>query len=606
MADVPKQQEAAEQDPQTGADLTGQPDHAERPEAWSRGRRLMLSIPIFIILMALLVTISHVTMVPWNNEPTGQTLETLSPDTAVTFANPTGQPLDAKGSYQVTQRYVTMTIARDGSLVAQADGRRPAPRPAVTADRPSTPAAETQDIHVLIREPAGAPGRRPGVVFMHGAGYGTCDNSFGDVAGDLASAGFVTAVLDKPVWSTNDLTRDYPASATAYDQVIRYLRSLSTVNPDQVGIYATSESTWISGYLLADDPKIAFQVLLSPMVYSPRQALGFFVSQDFALVGAHEGYQSIVRRLFNIDSDMLGFTNFDISVLNPATYAVPTFIAYGSKDVMTAQVEGAEAIVYEAAQAGNRNVTIRSYAIANHVLRLGDEAEAGTPFADRYVDDMIDWAVGTTRGLTQTSERVAGTTIYQSIAVPDGLKPRRLGTIYGLGLHVMMLLALLAAAGVGIAALVRKIRCMIHHTGPALGYAHGFGGMLLTVTLATLATLVVFAAGLGQVIMGVVHLAWGAAPAENPGVMQWSWPFIEVVCTVVVWAWSRVLARMIEVAMGRGVLCWPPDRGAIHGIVTGREPVLASTRLGRMLFWITAFAMFSVLLVFAFWGLFVY
>ncbi|MBM6699166.1 alpha/beta hydrolase [Bifidobacterium pullorum subsp. saeculare] len=571
------------------------------PAPWSRGRRLMLSLPIFVILMALLVTISGLTTVPWNNEPTGQTFATLSPDTAVTFANPDGIRLDARGDYQVSERYVTMSVARDGSLVAQADGRDPAPRPASAAGQ------EIQDIRVLVREPVGAAGGRPGVVFMHGAGYGSCDDSFGDVARDLASAGFVTAVLDKPVWSTTDLDRDYPASAKAYDLVIDYLRSLPGVDAGQVGIYATSESTWISGYLLADDPDVAFQVLLSPMVYSPRHALGFFVSQDFALVGAHDGYQSIVRRVFSIDSGMLGFANFDISVLDPATYAIPTFIAYGSKDVMTAQVEGAEAMVTEAQRAGNRNMTIRSYPIANHVLRLGDEAQSDTPFADRYVDDLIDWAVGTTHGLTQTSERVAGATIYQSIAVPTGLRPNRAGTIYGLALHALMILSLLAAAVTGLVALGRWIwRTARRRSAPALGYAHGFGGMLLTVTLATLAALVVFGAGLGQVVMGVVHLAWGAAPAEDPGVMQWSWPFIEVVCTAVVWAWSRVIARLIEVSIGRGVLRWPPSRGAIAGIVTGREPVIAATRLGRALFWITSFAMFSVLLVFAFWGLFVY
>lgn len=132
-----------------------------------------------------------------------------------------------------------------------------------------------QAIKVLIREPQNASGKRPGVVFMHGAGYGTCDNSFGDVASGMASAGFVTAVLDKPVWNTTDINRDYPASAKAYDQVIEYLRDQSDVDEAKVGIYATSESTWISSYLLEDDPDIAFQILLSPMVFSPRQSLGF-------------------------------------------------------------------------------------------------------------------------------------------------------------------------------------------------------------------------------------------------------------------------------------------------------------------------------------------
>lgn len=111
----------------------------------------------------------------------------------------------------------------------------------IKAKRPST--GEIQNIKVPIRKPKGAGNGRPGVVFMHGAGYGTCDNSFGDMASDLSSAGFVTAVLDKPVWSTNDANRDYPGSAAIYDQVINLLRKMDTVDASKVGIYATSEST---------------------------------------------------------------------------------------------------------------------------------------------------------------------------------------------------------------------------------------------------------------------------------------------------------------------------------------------------------------------------
>lgn len=141
------------------------------------------------------------------------------------------------------------------------------------------------------------------------------------------------------------------------------------------------------------------------MVFSPRQSLGFFVTQDFTLVGANEGYQSIVQRVFSADTGLFGLNNFDLATLKPAAYAVPTYVAYGSKDVMTAQVDGVRAILYNAHKADNWNVTVRSYPVANHVLRLGDESEAGTPFADAYVDDLIDWAVGTSAGLTQTSER---------------------------------------------------------------------------------------------------------------------------------------------------------------------------------------------------------
>lgn len=570
----------------------------------------MVSLPIFIILIGVLVSISNLTTVPWNIEPTGQSMATLTDDTEVTFDNPSGETLPAKGTYEVTERYITLNMTGDGNLTKESGARGKANADGVQA------------IKVLIREPQNASGKRPGVVFMHGAGYGTCDNSFGDVASDMASAGFVTAVLDKPVWNTTDINRDYPASAKAYDQVIEYLRDQSDVDEAKVGIYATSESTWISSYLLEDDPDVAFQILLSPMVFSPRQSLGFFVTQDFTLVGANEGYQSIVQRVFSADTGLFGLNNFDLATLKPAAYAVPTYVAYGSKDVMTAQVDGVRAILYNAHKADNWNVTVRSYPVANHVLRLGDESEAGTPFADAYVDDLIDWAVGTSAGLTQTSEKVAGTNLYQSIGLPGALKARRVGTIYGVILHVTVVLLLLASIVLALVALGRKIAAdarwrrekreakragmLIPEWPVVLGFAHGFGNALLTLTLTTLATLLIFFAGLGQVIMGVVKLAWGSAPTETPGVMYWSWPVIQVVSVLVLWAWSRVFMHLIEVASVRGLIQIPPRRESVRDIVTGADPVLASTRLGRILFWLVAFTMLYILLVFAFWGLFIY
>ena len=570
----------------------------------------MVSLPIFIILIGVLVSISNLTTVPWNIEPTGQSMATLTDDTEVTFDNPSGETLPAKGTYEVTERYITLNMTGDGNLTKESGARGKANADGVQA------------IKVLIREPQNASGKRPGVVFMHGAGYGTCDNSFGDVASGMASAGFVTAVLDKPVWNTTDINRDYPASAKAYDQVIEYLRDQSDVDEAKVGIYATSESTWISSYLLEDDPDIAFQILLSPMVFSPRQSLGFFVTQDFTLVGANEGYQSIVQRVFSADTGLFGLNNFDLATLKPVAYAVPTYVAYGSKDVMTAQVDGVRAILYNAHKADNWNVTVRSYPVANHVLRLGDESEAGTPFADAYVDDLIDWAVGTSAGLTQTSEKVAGTNLYQSIGLPGALKARRVGTIYGVILHVTVVLLLLASIVLALVALGRKIAAdarwrrekreakhagmLIPERPVVLGFAHGFGNALLTFTLTTLATLLIFFAGLGQVIMGVVKLAWGSAPTETPGVMYWSWPVIQVVSVLVLWAWSRVFMHLIEVASVRGLIQIPPRRESVRDIVTGADPVLASTRLGRILFWLVAFTMLYILLVFAFWGLFIY
>lgn len=603
-----------------------------QPKPWTRGRRLMVSLPIFIMLLGLLACISNATAVSWNIEPTGQTMATLTSDTAVTFDNPSGRQLPGQGTYAVRERAVTMRIARDGSLVGGPTQTSVDAGADYTWQVEGKGKSAVQLVTVLIREPvtpqdaaghaADSSAKRPGVVFMHGAGFGTAYNSFGDVAHELASAGFVTAVIDKPVWNTTDVNRDYLASARAYDQVISYLRGLDNVEADKVGIYATSESTWIASYLLRDDPDVAFQILLSPMVFTPRRSLGFFVSQDFTLVGAHDGYQSIVRRLFSIDAGLFSLTNLDIETLNPRAYSIPTYVAYGSKDVMTAQVSGIRAILYEAHQANNWDVTVRSYPVANHVLRLGDESKAGTPFADAYVEDLIDWASGTCAGLEQTSERVAGTNLYQSIGLPDDMHARRAGTIYGLILHASMALLLLASLTLMLVTLGLKIKAdarwrrELRHvrlnggTDPQrpliLGFAHGFGSALLMLAVTTMATLLIFFAGLGQVIMGVVKLAWGGAPTETPGVMYWSWPVIQIVTLLVVWAWSRVFMRLIEAADQRGLVQLPPRKGAVREIVTGAEPVLASRRLGRVLFWLVTAAMLCVLLFFAFWGLFIY
>ncbi|MBW3087719.1 alpha/beta hydrolase [Bifidobacterium sp. 82T24] len=554
----------------------------------------MVSIPIFIILMGILTSVSHITTVEWKNEPTDRSVQTLSADTAVTYRNTTGKALPVRGTYAVETRGTWIDLVR-----------------------PST--GERQRAHVLVRSPKVAADRNslPAVVFMHGAGYGTADNSFGDVAEDLSSAGFVTATVDKPVWSTNDITRDYPASAHAYDQVVDYLRTLDTVDPDNVGIYATSESTWISPYLVRDDGHIAFQILLSPMVYSPRHALGFFVAQDFAIVGANPGYQSIVRRVFSADMARFGLDNLDFNPLVPQGYAIPTLVAYGSKDVMTAQVDGVSEIEGMARENDNWDVTIRNYPVANHVMRLGDEAEEGTPLVDRYEDDMVDWAVGQARGLEETSAPIAGTTIYQSIAVPTNLRAHPWLTVYGVIIHTTAAAMLVVAAVLNIVALVRKIHHLIRRKGPLLGYVRGYQRVLIAISVTTMASLLLFMAGVGQIVWRMVELIWGAAP-EAPGMIYWSWYAIQGACAIVVWAWSRVFCEILHTMSIKGLLRTPEEWRADFKVkrLTGRPvlrirdwhpgPVIASTRFGVVMFVVTTLAMFCILLVLAFWGLFIY
>ena len=640
----------------TRAGLTdsGKETTGERPSApagrhipWTPARRLLASLPIFIILMGVLSTVSHATQVPWDNDPINQTMATATSDTAVITEPAAGTPAEGLAGDELRDWLDANTA--DGNTVPGI-GTYEVDRIDDTIDleRPST--GETQHAHIIVRHPTNAAALAktrqggkglPGVVFMHGAGYGTADNSFGDVATDLASAGFVTIVVDKPAWSTGDIDRDYPASAHAYDQCVDYLRGLDFVDDDGIGMYATSESTWITPWLIRQDGRIAFQILASPMVFTPRHALGFFVAQDFAIVGANPGYQSIVRRVFSADATLFGLTNLDFASQIPEAYSIPTFVAYGSKDVMTAQVQGARTILASAKAAGNQNVTIRNYPIANHVLRLGDESETGTMLVDHYEDDMAEWASGIASGRAQLTPRIAGATIHQSIAVPDTLRAERPLTVYGLIVHVAMVAMLLVAIVTGLVVwakvAARRIRYGRAPRGRAhgprprphrlfhglitlrrrrpkpadprpavLGFSHDFGNVLTTITVTSLVALALFLSGLAQTVMRVVSLIWGAAPVE-PGMIAWSWYVIQIACAVVVWAWSRVFAGLIEAGVARGWALPRRERDRLKATgVSFDVPLVASTHLGETVFAILTVMTFTIILMFAFWGLFIY
>ncbi len=116
-----------------------------------------------------------------------------------------------------------------------------------------------------------------------------------------------------------------------------------------------------------------------------------------------------------------------------------------------------------------------------------------------------------------------------------------------------MLVLLLVAGMLWLAALVRKTRRDAHGRRYRLGLRAWFRKLAGHVDYRHYGHVLLFCAGLGDVIMGVVKLAWGGAPPENPGVMYWSWPVIQIVCVAVVWAWSRVFTRLIEVATLRGI-----------------------------------------------------
>ncbi len=122
-----------------------------------------------------------------------------------------------------------------------------------------------------------------------------------------------------------------------------------------------------------------------------------------------------------------------------------------------------------------------------------------------------------TQGLEQTSERVAGTNLYQSIAVPLELRANSGLTIYLVVLHASMVLLLLVIGVLWLIVLVRKIWARAHRCRYVLGLRPVFKNALITLAVATMVTFVLFGAGLGEVVMGVVKLSVGWRSRRGSG-----------------------------------------------------------------------------------------
>ncbi|MFD0705197.1 alpha/beta hydrolase family protein [Alloscardovia venturai] len=598
--------------------------------SWPFMKRFLSSIIIFGLLMGIFIGVSHLTNYRWNNDTTDLTVHSTTADTSISFKNTTGVELPRRNTYRVRE-------IRDSIFIKQ----------------PSTGKIQKDDI--ILRVPMDANGQvihtipgmvrgMPAAVFVHGAGVGNSNDSFNDVGADLASAGFATLVMDKPRWDTNDFTRDYPASAKAYEKAVEYLRQLPYVDADKVGLFTTSEGTWISPYIVRDDKHIAFEIMMSPMVFSPRHSLGFSVSQLFAILGANNGYQNIVQRVFSLDTASFGFGNIDFESQIVQGYNVPILVAYGAKDVLTAQVSGAQRILELAHKAGNWDVTIRDYPIGNHVLRVGDQTQARTLYVDHYEYDFVDWAVGVARGLEQSTSKIAGSDVQQAILVPEDLRAHRTMTFYAVVIHSLMIIFLALSVLIGVYSLGKKLLFTVtRRKRHVFGFVGRYQSVLIRISLVTIAAMLLFFAAIAQLVYRVINLIWGAAP-ESPGMIYWSWYAVQTVCVIVIFTWAVVGTTLIESAYQRWIFPRIMHEGykasiehiaqnwtqkATHVPTCARlvrhahrtqttdtdsqildesacKPILASTKLGIIFFGVTTIAMFFVLLMFSFWGVFIY
>lgn len=244
-------------------------------------------------------------------------------------------------------------------------------------------------VQAKISAPVGAPGLRPGVVFLHGAGTGKGATAFSEQTAAMAAAGIVTMVPDKRLDTYTTRHRDYVAMAADYARSVEVLRHWSGVDPAKVGIYAESEGAWIGPVMAADDPTLAFVILTSAPVVPPREQAAFAADNYLRNTNVPHGVFRAIPRAVGMALPGGGFeyADFDVTPYQ-RRMTQPVLVNYGTGDASMPIVQGAEQILRDTAIAGNGDVTVRYYAGANHGLKVDDV------MAPDFLANLSGWVLG--------------------------------------------------------------------------------------------------------------------------------------------------------------------------------------------------------------------
>lgn len=288
------------------------------------------------------------------------------------------------------------------------------------------------EVQALLRQPLDATGElladRPGVVFVHGAGTGRFAEAFTDVASALASAGVTTLVPDKRLDTYSTRDRDYVAMAADYRRSVDLLRTVDGVDPERVGVYGESEGTWIVPVMQAEDPTIAFTILVSAPVVPPREQAAYAVDNYLRNTGVPEQVFRAIPRAVGMQLPGGGFDYVDFDVrpwLERQT--APVLVVYGTADPSMPVEQGARQVIADTAVRGDEApVTVRYYADANHGIKVRARNADGRQVLRLHPDfarDLATWVQGLP-GTAEAPPRIAGDTPNQLFLAAPVPEPR--------------------------------------------------------------------------------------------------------------------------------------------------------------------------------------
>jgi hypothetical protein len=212
------------------------------------------------------------------------------------------------------------------------------------------------------------------------------------------------------------------------------LRAHEAVDSDKVGLWAISQGGWVAPMAAAEDPMVAFMILVSAPGVSPFEQEAASLQQRMRQTGepeklieeASSAYWELVERLrggespnaiaawFESVRNNPPYEHFLPGIFsNPAVISFfarigdhdpipsmrkvkcPVLLIYGEGDTLVPVVRSREILVRQLYAADNLNVTVETFEGADHNLHVGPPSTGpggSHPLAPGYGQLMTTWA----------------------------------------------------------------------------------------------------------------------------------------------------------------------------------------------------------------------
>lgn len=474
-------------------------------------------------------------------------------------------------------------------------------------ETPVTIPLDGLEVGGLLRQPVDDQGQvlqdRPGIVYVHGAGTGLSTQAFKQSATEIASAGVVTLVPDKRLDTYTTRHRDYIAMAVDYQHSVDFLRATDGVDPARVGVYGESEGTWIVPVMQAEDPDIAFTILISAPVVPPREQAAFAVDNYLRNTGVPDQVFRAIPRAVGMQLPGGGFDYVDFDVrpwLERQT--APVLVVYGTADPSMPIEQGARQIIADTAVNGDdAPVTVRFYEGANHGINI--PTDEGLRLHPDFARDVATWVQGMP-GTADSPPRIAGDApnqLYLASSVPQ---PRWWGNgdivlggvLAGCGLLVLGPLVM------GVHLLGRRLVGRRSVTpGPRL--APGLRPALLGLAAGSVATIVALVAYL--ILVARLALDY----QRNDLVVQGGWIGVRLLGVATAVAGALVIERVADARAARRAAGAAPAAEATADAAEAANPPVRAFGYARgwsayLAFWCVVVGSLALLTTLAYWGVY--